>query len=438
MGKELNDRLTEVCGGIAYEDQEVTTEETTDVTLIDGHYIATGQGVGNVCPMTVSDYAGISYATFELKVGDKFFAKGVAGSGAGGRLWAILDKTTHEILAVHDGQYTGVGSNSDSPTTPSVPDEETITVEQDCIVVVNAYNSQATPAYGNLALTPPSFKKTTYSTSTVPVGTPVDGILGGMQEDIEELQEAIGQESSYNGMKLAALGDSITWGYTPLNSGGTAGSQLDSFAKLAAQKLGMTFSNHGISGSTVSVISGQNRNPMCQRYNDLPNDADVITFMGGVNDVSYNATLGTMDDRGTDTFYGALHTIMQGLYTKYIGGVAKATGKKKKIIICTPIKSLDASKLTKTNSIANNADVLLQWDEWIEAIREVAAFYSFPVLDMYNLSSINPHLDRTVTGATSWGATGHFNPYITDGVHPTQEGQEMMADLLVGFLKGLK
>jgi cytosine/adenosine deaminase-related metal-dependent hydrolase len=24
------------------------------------------------------------------------------------------------------------------------------------------------------------------------------------------------------------------------------------------------------------------------------------------------------------------------------------------------------------------------------------------------------------------------------GIHPTQEGQEMMADLLVGFLKGLK
>lgn len=433
MGKELNDRLLEVCGGISYEDKEVITEETTNVTLIDGHFIRTGQGVGNVCPMTVDDFAGISYATFELKAGDKFFAKGVAGStGNVGMLWAILDKTTHEILAVHDGVYTKSGN------TVTVPAEETVTVEQDCLVVVNAYNAGANPAYGNSALTPYSFKKTVYTTEIVPEGTPVDGILGGMQEDIEGLQEAIGQESSYKGMKLAALGDSITWGYTPRNSGGTAGSQLDSFAKLTAQKLGMTFSNHGVSGSTVSVISGQNRNPMCQRYNDLPSDADVITFMGGVNDVSYNATLGTMADRGTDTFYGALHTIMQGLYTKYIGGVAKATGKKKKIIICTPIKSLDASKLTKTNSIANNADVLLQWDAWIEAIREVAAFYSFPVLDMYNLSSINPHLDRTVTGTTSWGSTGHFNPYITDGVHPTQEGHEMMADLLIGFLKGLK
>ena len=433
MGKELNDRLLEVCGGISYEDKEVITEETTNVTLIDGHYIATGQGVGNVCPMTVSDYAGISYATFELKAGDKFFAKGVAGSGAGGRLWAILDKTTHEILAVHDGVYNTSGN------TITVPDEETVTVEQDCIVVVNAYNAGANPAYGNSALTPYSFKKTVYTTEIVPEGTPVDGILGGMQEDIEELQEAVGQETSYKGLKLAALGDSITWGYTPRNySGHTAGDQLNSFAKVAAQRLGMTFANFGISGSTVSVISGQNRNPMCQRYSELPNDADIILFMGGVNDVSYNGALGTMDDRVNSTFYGALHIIFQGLYTKYIGGVTPSTGKKKKIIVCTPIKSLDASKLTKTNSIANNADVLLEWDEWIEAIKEVATFYSFPVLDMYNLSGINPHLDRAVDGTTSWGASGHFNPYITDGVHPTQEGAEMMADVLVGFLKGLK
>lgn len=254
--------------------------------------------------------------------------------------------------------------------------------------------------------------------------------IGKLNSNFENVEAA----SQYKDLKLAALGDSITYGFIPRNYTGYPG-QLNSFAKLTAQRLGMTFANYGISGSSVTNISG--RDPMCLRYNDLPSDADVITFMGGTNDVRNGAVLGTMADRGTDTFYGALHTIMQGLYTKYIGGAAVATGKKKKVIICTPIKLLDASKSSQTNTIAHNAGVLVEWDAWIDAIKEVAAFYSFPVLDFYNLSGINPHLNRTLRG-TQDGYTGYYNPYITDGTHPTQEGAEMMADLLVGFLKGLK
>lgn len=255
--------------------------------------------------------------------------------------------------------------------------------------------------------------------------------IGKLNDNFDELGGAV---NPYKGLKLAALGDSITYGFIPRNYTGYPG-QLNSFAKLTAERLGMTFANYGISGSSVTNISG--RDPMCLRYDNLPSDADVITFMGGTNDVRNGAVLGTMADRGTDTFYGALHTIMQGLYTKYIGGAAVATGKKKKVIICTPIKLLDASKSSQTNTIAHNAGVLVEWDAWIDAIKEVAAFYSFPVLDFYNLSGINPHLNRTLKG-TQDGYTGYYNPYITDGTHPTQEGAEMMADLLVGFLKGLK
>lgn len=267
--------------------------------------------------------------------------------------------------------------------------------------------------------------KTIYSTDTG------DVFIEKLNDNFET---CVSGSADYSGKKLAALGDSITYGFIPRNYTGYPG-QLDSFAKLAAERLGMTFDNYGISGSSVTNITG--RDPMCNRYSSLPNDADVITFMGGTNDVRNGAVLGTMSDRGTDTFYGALHTIMQGLYTKYIGGVAVATGKKKKVIICTPIKLLDASKSSQANTIANNAGVLVEWDAWIDAIKEVAAFYSLPVCDMYNLSGINPHLDRTLHG-TETGYTGYYNPYITDGTHPTQEGAEMMADVLVGFIKGLK
>ena len=55
---------------------------------------------------------------------------------------------------------------------------------------------------------------------------------------------------------------------------------------------------------------------------------------------------------------------------------------------------------------------------------------------LYNLSGITPHLSRTIKG-THEEYNGYYNPYITDGTHPTQEGAQMMANALAGFLKNL-
>ena len=250
---------------------------------------------------------------------------------------------------------------------------------------------------------------------------------------ISSEQAIFTKESEYKGLTYCALGDSITYGYIPRNYPGFPG-QLASYANLTARKLGMKFINYGISGSSVANLSG--RSPMCLRYVDMPDIADVITVMGGTNDVRNGVSLGNMSDRGINTYYGALHTLIGGLYTKYIANNVDE-GKKKKIVILTPIKLLDKNKSSLPNTIENNANVLENWDDWINAVKEVAAFYSLPCLDMYNLSNINPHINRTVTGYTE-GYMGYYNPYITDGTHPTQEGAEMMSDVLVGFLKSLK
>lgn len=232
-------------------------------------------------------------------------------------------------------------------------------------------------------------------------------------------------------MKYCALGDSITFGFIPRNYPGHPG-QLESYAALTAKMLDMEFENFGISDSTIA--NKPENTPMCFRYAEMPDDADVITVMGGTNDVRQGIPLGKMEDRNPGTFYGGLHTLMQGLYTKYMSNPAE--GQHKKIIILTPIKLLDAEKSHLDNTVENNADVLYRWDEWIMAIKEVAAFYSFPVFDMYNLSGITPHLNRCIKG-THPEYTGNYNPYITDGTHPTQEGAQMMAYALSGFLKSI-
>ena len=239
------------------------------------------------------------------------------------------------------------------------------------------------------------------------------------------------------GKTYAAIGDSITYGYIPRNSPGwdSGNGRLRSYARIAAGNLGMNFFNYGISGNWMAHNSSGTG--MSERYVNMVDTADLITFMGGTNDFRNNIPLGTFSDRTNTTYYGALHTLMQGLYTKYIGSVSPEIGCKKQIVALTPIKMLDASKSNLENTIENNANVLYQWDGWIDAVKEVAAFYSIPVFDAYNLSGINPHLDRTVRGYDST-YLGLYNPYITDGTHPTVEGQQIFGDNFTGFLKSLK
>ena len=227
-----------------------------------------------------------------------------------------------------------------------------------------------------------------------------------------------------------ALGDSITYGFIPRNYPGHPG-QLESYAALAAKMLGMELENHGISDSTIANLP--ENTPMCRRYVEMSDDADLVTVTGGTNDVRLGVELGRMEDRGSDTFYGAWHTLLQGLKEKYNPA---RTGKETKIVVLTPIKLLNAAKSHLPNTDENNAQVLYQWDEWIQAIKEVAAYYSLPVVDMHNLSGINPHLGRTIKG-THPEYQGYYSPLISDGTHPTCEGAQLMANTLVKFLKQL-
>lgn len=234
-------------------------------------------------------------------------------------------------------------------------------------------------------------------------------------------------QSKWAGKKYVALGDSITYGFIPRNYTGYPG-QLNSYAQLTANSLGMSFVNAGISGNTVALASGGGT-PMCERYTELDNDADLITVMGGTNDIRKGVALGTMSDRTENTFYGALHILLGGLYQKYFINQGTTVGKNKHIVVLTPIKLLQTSGGTQ-----GGTGTLYDLEPWCEAIKEVANYYSLPVLDMYNLSNMNPHLNQTIHGTTS-GYTDYYNPYMTDGTHPTQEGANIMSKVLEGYLE---
>lgn len=222
--------------------------------------------------------------------------------------------------------------------------------------------------------------------------------------------------------KISSIGDSITYGFIPRNSEGYPG-KLKSYCELLAEYLGCSIDNQGISGSTVATPGN---NPMCLRYDKMADDADIITFMGGTNDIRYEIPVGTFDDTETSTFYGALKSLFGGIYKKYF---IDQDGTNKKVIIFTPIKLLKSSA-----NEAGGTGILYDLSEYCEAIKTVAGYYSFTVIDLQNISEINPHINQTIKG-TENGYTGYYNKYITDGTHPTQEGHHIIAKVIYELIK---
>ncbi len=245
--------------------------------------------------------------------------------------------------------------------------------------------------------------------------------------------EILAPDSPFLGKKYAALGDSITHGFIPRNATGyNTGIIEQSYAALASMTLGMGFANHGVDGSCVGDYSDlSSAVPMVERFDDLPDDADFISVMGGANDIRKDGfALGTMESRDTTSYYGALHTIFSGLYKKYFID-PETPNPHVKIFGIAPIKLLLASGGTE-----GGTGTLYDMEPLAQAMKEVANFYGFPCLDFLHTSGINPELNQTIHGTVT-GYTGYYNPYITDGTHPTQEGQAGMGDILAGFLRTL-
>ena len=62
---------------------------------------------------------------------------------------------------------------------------------------------------------------------------------------------------------------------------------------------------------------------------------------------------------------------------------------------------------------------------YVDVIKEVAAYYALPIVDLYTTSGINPKIPEV---------KAHYMP---DGLHPSDAGAAMVAKRLVSFLKAL-
>lgn len=206
--------------------------------------------------------------------------------------------------------------------------------------------------------------------------------------------------------EVACLGDSITEG----DSG--EGGLIDSYVPKLKKYIGTNAQNFGKSGALITKKTDDDIS-FANRVGAIK-DQDVVTIFGGINDFQWNAPLGTMADAADKptTFYGAL---------KYVITTLSANNPKAKLMLITPMKTTKFQYHTYDNNgnLMQNANGNTQLD-FVNAIKQVADYYSIPVLDMYSCSNYSPYLPSQV---------GHDN-FTVDGLHPTAYGYERIAQTI--------
>ena len=215
------------------------------------------------------------------------------------------------------------------------------------------------------------------------------------------------------GLKINFLGDSIT-------EGASASCPENRYWNVLKREYGLAEARgYGIGGTRIAkqiTPSSVARYDLdfCQRFVQMDDDADVVVVFGGTNDYGHgDAPIGNMADRTPDTFYGALHYLYTGLINKY----PTAT-----IVVMTPLHRLDEYNLRGEGNKPEEGEPLITY---VNIIKEVAAYYSLPVLDLWAMGGMQPNVPVL---------REKFNP---DGLHPNNDGHAKIAHRLAGFLQTL-
>ena len=208
--------------------------------------------------------------------------------------------------------------------------------------------------------------------------------------------------------KINFLGDSITEGHGV--------GPKECFVSLFAAKTGAICRNYGIGGTRIAWQRSPSEEPLwdldfCQRVEQMEPDADVVVVFGGTNDFGHgDAPIGTMNDRTASSFYGALHTLYASLLTRFPASL---------IVIVTPLH-----RICEDMPVSPSGRFFRHYplQDYVHAIREVAEYYAFPVLDLYAKSGLQPRIALI------------NEKYFLDGLHPNAAGHKILAEYMYSFL----
>lgn len=240
--------------------------------------------------------------------------------------------------------------------------------------------------------------------------------------NIQNQLESGGLVSPWKGKKIGFLGNSITaYRY-----------YINALVKLT----GCEFVNYGVSGTRIAMMNAEDTNTFEQRYINMADDLDGVVVLGGINDFRVGLggnKWGELSDGAVDglyTFYAGLHRLFKGLATKYFA---------KPVIIMTPMhsyeKNLDTGALDHRSEykIEENGTIVFRENtgkklvDYVNAIKDVAQFYSMPVIDLYSYSGMCPSLD---VQRGTWFSR-------TDGLHHNAEGGLKVARAMLPYINSI-
>lgn len=212
---------------------------------------------------------------------------------------------------------------------------------------------------------------------------------------------------------MNCMGDSTTWGDNALETGGNQISWTTKIQKFLKFK---TVRNYGVKGSRIAVTPDRN-DSFVERYENMDNNADIVTVLGGVNDFQHDVPLGDLKSFDPHYFYGALNTVISGLLKKYPD---------KNIIFMTPMKNNFVHPVKKYPDSFTFNNVRLKQADYVKAIKKACDYYSIPVLDLYKESGISPFNEYQA------------KLYMPDRMHYNEAGYLRLSKKIAGYLSTIE
>lgn len=165
-----------------------------------------------------------------------------------------------------------------------------------------------------------------------------------------------------------------------------------------------TFDNRAVSGSGYIQNNGNSENNIMSKVNALSGNEgyDIISVFAGINDSGNNFGghgLGVLGDTSTDTMYGAIYNVFNGLQTKF------------------PTSFIFAITPTVTqyrHSVDNEIDQIAG------AVKNVCRWLKVPVADVNANCPLKPWID------------GNASEYYVDQTHPNDKGHKLIAKSVRG------
>lgn len=228
------------------------------------------------------------------------------------------------------------------------------------------------------------------------VGYILTSLMGKAEEAIKIY--TIKPYKKFRGMTWCCVGDSLTEENEKTNK---------HYYDYVSENTGIKVINRGVGGSGY-MRKNESNEAFYQRVNTIPTDCDVITIFGSGNDVGANP-LGTIDDSGTDTICGCINTTIDNILNRF----------------------LDAKKLPYLGIVTPTPwkDSNDNFKAYCDKIVEICKKRSIPCLNLFECSNLHPNNAkfRSIGYAKDNGG----------GVHPSEEGHEIIAPRFQSFLESL-